>query len=651
MSKRASYSERFHYFVDSLLVRGNIALFLSLIIVLFGAIVFIATLRLVTEMFLPDWDSGFLAHIWRVFLQLTDPGNLNEDTEAHQVLKIPAIIACLSGLIIFSALIAVITTALDGAMASLKKGHSRVIEQQHTLILGWGDRIVEILRELVEANESEKGCCVVILSEVSKEEMDEYLISHVPDSKNTRVVTRSGSPTSLQSLRQVSADEIKSAIVLASCRESDSLVDKIDSDAKVIKALLALEAIAPQAKFPIVTEVFNKRNARVVLEIAPGRVSIVDASELLAKIIVQTSRTSGLSVVYAELLSFYGSELYFYLGKWEGMRWGDLQFHFTDGVPIGIRTASGVLQLKPLVDYRMKYNEEVLVVAEDNSTIEFRDQAVIVPSVHIAPDRKIEHKQEKKLIIGWSLKAPIIIKEYADYVLPGSEVVVIVHDPPDECRAIIAQLGEEISKLNVSLLDLDPLDADALKNVQPFSFNNLVVIPQNPGPEKDIEQIDTETILLLLLLRGMRRELADAGETIHTKIVTEVLESSNQTLVNRAGVDDFVISSQMISMIFAQISEEPSIKDVYDDLFREEGSEIYVKPASLYFEDLPVCLPFADLMKVAQSRDSEVCIGWKNKACEFDAAANYGVTLVPEKHVLITLKPDDSLVVLAEDDT
>ena len=59
MSKRASYSERFHYFVDNLLVRGNVALFLSLIIVLFGAIVFIAILRLVTEMFLPDGLGNF----------------------------------------------------------------------------------------------------------------------------------------------------------------------------------------------------------------------------------------------------------------------------------------------------------------------------------------------------------------------------------------------------------------------------------------------------------------------------------------------------------------------------------------------------------------------------------------------------------------
>ena len=43
----------------------------------------------------------------------------------------------------------------------------------------------------------------------------------------------------------------------------------------------------------------------------------------------------------------------------------------------------------------------------------------------------------------------------------------------------------------------------------------------------------------------------------------------------------------MVSMMFAQISEEPRIQDVYDELFDEDGSEIYIKPARLYFRPTP----------------------------------------------------------------
>ena len=70
----------------------------------------------------------------------------------------------------FSALIAFITTALDQKLNELKRGRSKVIETAHTLILGWNEqRIVEILQELILANESEKDACVVILADKDRE--------------------------------------------------------------------------------------------------------------------------------------------------------------------------------------------------------------------------------------------------------------------------------------------------------------------------------------------------------------------------------------------------------------------------------------------------------------------------------------------------
>ena len=49
--------------------------------------------------------------------------------------------------------------------------------------------------------------------------------------------------------------------------------------------------------------------------------------------------------------------------------------------------------------------------------------------------------------------------------------------------------------------------------------------------------------------------------------------------------------------MMAQISEDPDVNLVYEDLFREDGSEIYLKPAWLYFENLPAELSFADIEK------------------------------------------------------
>jgi hypothetical protein len=652
VAEAVTFRHRWRYRVDSFLAKGSAALFVSLVCAFGASILLIAVLRLVFNVVAPDTEHNFARQIWVIFLQLTDPGNMSQDNESPTIFKTAAVVAGLTGVVIFSALIAFLTTALDQAIAHLKKGHSQVLEEGHTLILGWSPRVIEILRELVEANESEDNPVVVILSEKAKEEMDEYLRANFTDRRNTRLVTRSGATASVQALTRVSAGHAKSAIVLAACDPAASLQVKLASDAMVIKTVLALESrMEDREDFSIVAEVFTDRNRQVVQDIAPNNVSVIDAEEILAKIMVQTSRTSGLAVVYSELLSFEGCEMYFHSDpRWKGMRFDRLQYHFPDGVPIGIRDTAGELLIRPGLNTVLGESDEILIVAEDDSTIHYQPEPVMIPKAREVPDRRTEQRIERQLILGWSYKAPIIIREYDDYVLEGSQIDVMVKNPPPRLRETIQELDGKSRNASVHLIDRDPLLCDDLEAMNPFSYNNVIILPQKAAVDVDPERIDSETIVVLLHLRKLLKQIRDTGRDVETKLITEVLDSSNRELVSHAGVNDFIISNRMVSMIFAQISEEPDIQRVYDNLFAEEGSEIYVKPASLYFDELPVTCRFGDLMRVAQKRDEEICLGFKLKALENDAEANYGVKLIPPKDEEVTIGEVDGLVVVSEDD-
>ncbi len=650
LSIHGTYRQRWRYRLDNFLAKGSSALFVSLLLAFLGAIAAIGLGRYLLHALAPEVGNAFSRELWVVFLQLTDPGNMGEDSDNPPVLKSAAVVAGLTGVVIFSALIAFLTTALDQAIAHLKKGHSQVLESGHTLILGWGPRVVEMLRELVEANASEKDPVVVILAEEEKEEMDEYLRAHFTERKNTRVVTRSGSAGSVQSLRRVSSHRAKSAIVLASCTHSATLEVKLASDARVIKAVLALESlISEDQELAIVAEVFTDRNRQVVKDIAPGKVSAIDVEQILAKIMVQTSRTSGLAVVYSEILGFSGCEMYFFNDpRWNGVKFDRLQYHFPDGVPIGIRPRGGEIVIRPPAETALKAEDEIVIIAQDDSSIEFRPNPVMIPKAREVPALRTEREVERQLILGWSYKAPIIIREYADYVLEGSEVDVVVKDAPEALRATVVSLDGE--GVRVRLIDKDPLTSEDLESVNPFSYDHVISLPQKPHLDAEPERIDSETIVVLLHLRKQLKALTDAGTKVSTKLITEILDSENRDLISHAGVDDFIISNRMVSMLFAQMSEEPEIEGVYENLFREEGSEIYVKPAWLYFTTLPVTCRFGDLMRAAQKRGGEIAIGYKLKKLESDASANYGVKINPPKDASVTLGRDDCLVVVAEDD-
>ncbi len=643
--------QRWRYRLDNFLAKGAGALFVSLLFAFLGSIAAIGLARFLLAALAPEATHALSRELWVVFLQLTDPGNMGEDSENPAALKSAAVVAGLTGVVIFSALIAFLTTALDQAIAHLKKGHSQVLESGHTLILGWGPRVVEILRELVEANASEKDPVVVILSDEDKEEMDEYLRAHFTERKNTRIVTRSGPTGSVQSLRRVSAHRAKSAIVLAGCTHSATLEVKLASDASVIKTVLALESLlSDDQEFAIVAEVFTDRNRQVVKDVAPGKATAIDVEDILAKIMVQTSRTSGLAAVYSQLLGFIGCEMYFFNDpRWKGVKFDRLQYHFPDGIPIGIRPKGGEIVIRPSGETVLGAEDEIIIIAEDDSSIQFRPTPVMIPKAREVPRLRVERQIERQLILGWSYKAPIVIREYADYVLEGSEVDVVVKDAPEEMRATIQSLDGE-GGVRVRLIDKDPLTSEDLESINPFSYNHVIILPQKPHLDAEPERIDSETIVVLLHLRKLLKALAEAGTKPSTKLITEILDSANRDLVSHAGVDDFIISNRMVSMLFAQMSEEPEIEGVYLNLFREEGSEIYVKPAWLYFPSLPVTCRFGDLMRVAQKREGEIAIGYKLKELESDAAANYGVKINPVKESVVTLDREDCLVVVAEDD-
>lgn len=672
MSDFNDVKTKIRYKFDTYIAKGGISIFTSLAAVFLILLVVIGLLRgllfLVAgeHIALQYEDLGFFGNVYLTFLAITDPGNMAQDILSSPWYKIFAIVAGMSGVVIFSALIAFITTALDQKMKDLKRGHSQVLESGHTLILGWNEqRIIEILKELVIANESESDATVVILAPHDKEEMDTILQLQFPQKSTLRIVTRSGSTSSLKNLQIVAASQAKSVIVLATCDETASSSLQEISDATSIQTILAFTSMKEtvERSIPVIAEIHNQTYRDVVRQQFGTQVIAMDANETLAKILVQTSRSVGLSLVYGELLSFAGCEIYTYQASWGNVTVGEAAFRFEDGILIGVMTARGGVELNPPVDRPLQQGDRVLLVANDDSTIQYRAQAVVqpeeIPFVHIQHDQRVE----KELILGWTKKAPAIIREYNDYVRRGSVIDVMLHEPTVRMVAEIGALNESLQNVEVRVIEKHRLRFDDLVSIDPFTYDNIIILADHSrgeyvsadDQEDDMpeQRIDSENIVVLLLLRQIfsAHEAAHPDTPVQTKLITEVVDSQNQALVAKAGVKDMIISNQLMSMIFAQLSENGSMKSVYDDLFSEEGSEIYIKSFSLY-TNVPgggLHTSFASLMRIA-ARRGEVCLGVKLASQEADKSNNFGVHLNPDKTTQYRLGPEDGLIVLAHDE-
>jgi len=644
---KASIKEKLKYRFEKYLNKGGSSIFISLFVVFIVLFVFIILMRAVILWIWPDlsYTDSFLDDIWYTWLQLTDPGNMNQDNLAPTWLKITTIMSGVVGVIILSMLIAFITTTLEKVFYNFRKGRGKVLEEDFTLILGWNERVVDIIRELMLANESEKDAAVVILSNEDKEEMEDLITKRIPNSLTTRIITTTGDFANINELKRINIEGAKSIILLANCSESASEDDKMFSDVQSIKAIMAIIACqGGKNELPIIAEIFNEKKRDLIGYFEDENIIALDSWEIMGKLLVQTSLTSGLEMVYNEILSFDGCEIYFYKADWNKIAFGDLPMRFKDGIPLGVYNENDGMTLRPGKEYVMKQEDQILILAEDDSTIKFQPSSVHNVTEIKLVNIKLEQKQKNILILGWHNLAEIFINESEDYLLEGSTFDIHIKEPSDETISRIDELKELYKGFVITLTDSDSLDLESLKAATPFNYDNVVILSQDSS-EQRADKIDSDTLIILLLLRKIKSELP----LVHTKIITQVLNSENQEIITQTDVDDFIISNKLITMILAQLSEQPLIMKFYEDIFSEDGSEIYVKSISLYSDTFPLKTTFGDLIGLADQRN-EICLGIRKGSESKNANANFGVTLNIDKNEALILNEDDFLVVLSEDE-
>ncbi len=87
--------------------------------------------------------------------------------------RIAMFIVTLTGVFIISTLIGILTSGIENRIEELRKGRSRVIEEGHTVILGWSEQVFIIINELVLANENQGDSCIVVMSDLEKVDMED----------------------------------------------------------------------------------------------------------------------------------------------------------------------------------------------------------------------------------------------------------------------------------------------------------------------------------------------------------------------------------------------------------------------------------------------------------------------------------------------
>ncbi|XP_058202385.1 ion channel CASTOR-like isoform X3 [Rhododendron vialii] len=577
--------------------------------------------------------------LWLSWTYVADSGNHTNSEGIGP--RLVSVSISFGGMLIFAMMLGLVSDAISEKLDSLRKGRSEVVEQNHTLILWWSDKLGSLLNQLSIANENWGGGIVVVMAERDKEEMELDIAKMEFDFRGTSVICRSGSPLILADLKK--------------------------SDARALRTVLSLTGVKEGLRGHIVVELSDLDNEVLVKLVGGDLVETVVAHDVIGRLMIQCARQPGLAQIWADILGFENCE--FYIKRWpqlDGMQFEDVLISFPDAIPCGVKVASygGKIILNPDESYVLQEGDEILVIAEDDDTY----SPSTFPTFwrgHLPKDFIVPKSSERILFCGWRRDMEDMIMVLDAFLAPGSELWMFNEVLENEREKKLIDGGLDITRLvNISIVNREgnAVIRRHLESLPLESFDSILILADE-SVEDSAMQADSRSLATLLLIRDIQakrlpfrearvsqghRGSSSPGSWIgdmqqasyKSVIISEILDPRTKNLLSMSKISDYVLSNELVSMALAMVAEDRQINDVLEELFAEEGNEMHIRQADLYIREGEELSFYEVLLRARQRR--EIVIGYRL------ANAEKAVINPPAKNEQRRWSVKDVFVVIAE---
>jgi hypothetical protein len=532
--------------------------------------------------------SIFGEDVWKAWTFMADSGSHTNETKTS--LRVLGALMTMIGILYFSVIMGFVVDGIREKMDNLKKGKSRVAEVGHTLMLGWTDKSISLIRQICLANESENGGVIVVLAEMEKEVLELQLASQIKteELRGTQVVFRTGTPLLSVDLLKVAAHRAKSIIILA-----NPVGDADRSDAAVLRTVLSLKTL-PEIDGHVVAELRDIDNEALLRLVGGDQVDILVSHDVIGRLVLMAARSPGLAKVFSALLGYEGNE--FYIKEWPelvGEKFGSIAVRFPDAVPLGIKNANGEVIMRPDFDTVIAEGDEIIVLAEDDDTYKVCDTVNIIAG-SLPPEGTKTIIREKILMCGWRRDIRDMITLLDSLVLKGTELHMVCEEPVSGRNRLLLDSGLNVNNLKNLTIKHHYGNTAIRRHMEtlPLHIFTSMMFLADQSRETDIMHSDSHCLASLLLTRDLQRQMLDENLTDSGKIVpeckciSEILDPRTQKTISRSETilkcSEFIQSNEIISCILAMISESREVRVILEELLGPNGSYFAVESSTRY---------------------------------------------------------------------
>lgn len=647
MNNHSSFKKRLSYWFDNKMAQGFGPKIRLLLIV---TIIFVVIIALLAALSHGGIYKNFISDFIRTFMySLGKGGALNSDDTKISVIYFILMLLTIIYCMFFTAiLIGLINNALRTKVEDLGKGRSNVVENNHILILGFNDATFILLKELIEANKNQNNPqTIVVLGMIDQKNMIDQIHKRIDWPKRrakTRIICRTGSTYNFDDLKRCSIETCRSVIINAS------------NDFDSIKAIMACSYIINEKKIDtnkqpfFVSIIQNEENLLEAKHAVNGSATdaliILALNDVLARIMVHTSRQPGLSDVFTELFNFLGSELYLFdndpcFPQFYGKTISDINQMLRTGFAVGVKKPNSEIIIDQPLNTIFEQGDSLIVVALDDNPLWIAPaQASTIETPKISSEQS---DSTNVLIIGVAPVLESALREYSNYLTSGSSICVVDHK--DQFHSIVEENTlQSLSDNNIDL-SVETFDPSRKKNISilmsRFEPDCVLVLANEDAADQEAE--DEFIMRTLIYLREYR-----SRSSHYFSITCEMLRSKDKDLAAATGPDDFIISRHFAALMTAQISQNKEMAPLFETLLSNTGFEVYMKPAYWYVNvNSPINL--FDVSRIVAER-GEIFIGirqkenGKYKSAEINPMKIAATSGIPTEYVF---SEDDYFIVLS----
>ena len=552
------------FYVNSLLGSGSNSLLAWLAVVSF---IFVFIVSLLTWLLGYGGDETFGDLLWNLTMRALMPESIDAGIGSLPYLLI-LLLLTLFGIFVLSILISFLSAIIDARVREVSRGIQTFPFDGHTVILGWSPRVPAIVEELVLANESEAQSKIIIASNLEHDDLETTIKRFIGSTKNTQLFWRSRKLDTFETFKNLNIKRAKRILILGDDTESTLHLARLKTTISLFNYFDRTGIEIPS----VLVESSDENESASLLAGSKNRVIPVIVSDLPARLIVETIFQPNLPLVYEELLSFEGNEIYISdpvsdLGL-TGLSFESASSKFSTCIPIGLLSANEDVLINPKKDKTLAADDNLIIIAEDDSLIKVDKSEDSSPyksyknnSLKISNFQQIQEKLKVSLI-GYSYSTPEIVEKLIQ--TKRCELALFVEDKAIVDNEILAKL--EANNTNVFLGNM--ANIDDLSSFGVISADTVVISNSN------LDHPDNSDLDIMRSILSMQKITEDEKGP---HVIAELNASDSRDMMAELFDLDFVVSDKIGSKIFAQYVENPHLINIINALVCSGNHRIIIR--------------------------------------------------------------------------